>query len=70
MKLKCRGCKKEFKYSEKDIITNHLGVPCEMVKCPRCSAVNVLDIDFPSGISKKVVGVRPKGLILSGKAKI
>lgn len=55
MKLKCYGCKKEFKYSEKDIVTNHLGVPCKMVKCPRCLEVNVLDVDFPSGINKKRV---------------
>lgn len=55
MKRKCYDCRNEFEYSEKDIITNHLGVPCVMIKCPRCSTVNVLDIDFPSGINKKRV---------------
>lgn len=66
----CNDCRRTFKYQAQDIITEKDGIPCIIIKCPKCNTFNVLDIDFPSGISKKVVGVRPKGLILSGKAKI
>ncbi len=55
MEMICNDCKKKFKYQEQDIVTNHLGLPCTMIKCPRCLTVNVLDIDFPSGINKKRV---------------